>query len=375
MRLDRSITLNLVRPFRAAMDRFSLSPRWGEGRGEVFPVLMYHSISVEPEHSIAPYYRLNTHPNVFRQHMALLKSWGYTGVSLGQGLKLTGSTGASPVLFGASPKIPQLSNSTDHQFTIRDSRFTKPVILTFDDGFRDFYTSAWPVLQEFGFSATMYLPTAFIGKTRRTFVPRGRSNLSTLNSQPSPSAPECLTWSEVRELHAAGIEFGSHTVNHPRLVELSWSEIDSEISNSKSEIEAQLGCAVTTFAYPYAFPEGDTPFVERLGDTLRTAGFTTAATTTIGRLCPTQSYFFIPRLPVNSCDDDTLLRAKLEGAYDWLGRVQYLRKHLRSKVGGRCTATPHYSGRASVPASPQSIDGTHVTPVVLGASPNTPTFD
>ena len=90
------------------------------------------------------------------------------------------------------------------------TRARKPVAITFDDGFQDFYTEAFPVLAQYGFSATMYLPTAFVGNPRRSF-----------KSHP------CMTWSEVREAYRAGIEFGSHTVSHPKLVELDWPQITS----------------------------------------------------------------------------------------------------------------------------------------------------
>ncbi len=74
------------------------------------------------------------------------------------------------------------------------------MVITFDDGFADFYTNAFPLLNRYGFSATVYLPTAYIGKSAREF-----------------KGVECLTWDQVRALDRAGVEFGSHTVSHPQL--------------------------------------------------------------------------------------------------------------------------------------------------------------
>jgi peptidoglycan/xylan/chitin deacetylase (PgdA/CDA1 family) len=273
MRLDRFLTLWLFRPLH----------RLGLGtEGFRLPILMYHSISDGPEADLSPYYMVCTSPRRFAEHMQWLAETGWQGVTLGQGLD---------VMAGKRPMS------------------ARPVAITFDDGFRDFYTAAYPILQRHGFSATIYLPTALIGDDRRAFKSR-----------------ECLTWSEVAELHQAGIEVGSHTVNHPTLVELSWPEIESEISNSKSEIERRLGYTVTSFAYPYAFPQAEKRFAKHFRELLVKAGYQCGVTTAIGRARVNDDSLQLPRLPINSADDRLLLEAKLGGAYDWLAIPQAIAK-------------------------------------------------
>lgn len=246
---------------------------------------MYHSVSDQSEADVAPYYRTATNPDVFAEQMALLQAEGCEVVSLKAGLQV-----------------------------LRDERGThrKVVALTFDDGFRDFHSAAFPILRQCGFGATVFLPTAFIGKTPVRF-----------------KAHECLTWDEVRELQKAGIEFGSHTVNHPELVSLAWGEVEKEVRDSKAEIEQQLGIRVTSFAYPYAFPRARRFFVSRLGRLLRETGYECCVTTDIGRANAGTGLFAIPRLPVNGSDDVRLFKAKLHGAYDWLAVPQRVFKMLK----------------------------------------------
>ncbi len=185
----------------------------------------------------------------------------------------------------------------------------KPVVLTFDDGYQDFYTDAFPLLNRFGYSATVFLPTAYIGDAGRPF-----------------KGLECLTWGQVRELHQAGVEFGSHTVTHPKLHTMGAEELTREVRCSKERIEDELGCQVKSFSYPYAFPETDRTFVPKLQRILEETGYEDGVSTIIGRLDPTCNRMFMKRLPINSDDDIRFFQAKLEGAYDWLHAAQYALK-------------------------------------------------
>jgi peptidoglycan/xylan/chitin deacetylase (PgdA/CDA1 family) len=159
----------------------------------------------------------------------------------------------------------------------------------------------------------MFLPTAHIGDSTRSF-----------------QGKECLTWNEVRELRKYGISFGSHTVSHPQLCGLNAKAVREEVVVSKDTIEQGLGCAVQSFAYPFAFPQLDTGFKARLRETLREAGYRNGVCTNIGRSCSSSDPFFLQRLPINSGDDRRLFHAKLVGAYDWVSKPQYLVKAVKS---------------------------------------------
>ena len=276
LRLDREASIYLIHPFMNLHFRRSES---------AVPILMYHSICQETHGGRSPYYRTNTSPGAFRAQMEFLYENGYSAISLEEAL---------PILRGQTPPRRRIA------------------VITFDDGCRSVLTEAYPVLCQFGFTATVFIATAFISDTREAF-----------NGKP------CLTWNEITELRRAGLHFGSHTVNHPELCRIDWSQVETELRCSKRQIERRLGERVVTFAYPYAYPEEHTRFTSRLGALLAAAGYAACATTRIGCAQIGESLLSLKRLPVNACDDLRLFRAKLDGAYDWLGYPQLFSKALK----------------------------------------------
>jgi peptidoglycan/xylan/chitin deacetylase (PgdA/CDA1 family) len=268
--------------FRPLMEMNVISNR------RALPILMYHSISEDAEPNASPYYKTTTRPALFAQHLRWLSDAGFRSVGLEDGIR-----------------IAQQGNGAQE----------KAVVITFDDGFRDFYDSAFPALKAHGHTATVFLPTAFIGESRQAF--KGR---------------ECLTWEEVRELRAQGIQFGSHSVNHPVLYETPWGEIENQLAFSKKKLEQELGEKVASFAYPYAFPQQDQRFAGTFKKLLRQQSYRHCVTTMIGRVQSGDDLLSLKRLPVNDGDDRPLLLAKLNGAYDWLAYPQSWFKAARCRL-------------------------------------------
>jgi hypothetical protein len=167
------------------------------------PILTFHAI--DDTASI-----ISCAPRVFEQGMATLRSRDYRAVGLAEALTC----------------LRRKARFPDRAF-----------VLTFDDGFQTVYTEAFPVLQRYGMSATVFLT---VGAS-----PSSHARL------PEREGRAMLSWSEVREMQAGGIDFGAHTLTHPDLTRLSEDEIAREMSESKSAIENALGITVTSFAYPF----------------------------------------------------------------------------------------------------------------------------
>lgn len=274
IRLDRFVTLSVMDPFRRL---FRVS--------SAIPILMYHSISSEFGKYSSAYYETTTHPRRFEEHMRLLHEEGYSTVSL------------DVVVRGMRNRMEEPR---------------KIVAITFDDGFRDFYTDAYPVLARYGFMATMFIPSASVGNSVH-----GRA---------------CMNWGEVRELNRAGIMFGSHTVTHPQLHSVNGKQRFRELRESKDVIEQNIGRRVDSFSYPYAFPEQDKSFTAQLKADLLACGYANGVSTIVGRANRKDEELFLRRLPANDADDASLLKAKLSGAYDWVHTIQYASKVIRWEI-------------------------------------------
>jgi peptidoglycan/xylan/chitin deacetylase (PgdA/CDA1 family) len=263
------------------------------------PILMYHSVSNSKEKHKHPYYHTNTSPEVFAGHMKFLADNEYSVVGIGEALKIL----ENPVVTSA-----QLAETPPN----------KRVVITFDDGFRDFYTNAFPVLQQHGFTATVFIPTGFIDNPRRLL-----------------DGKECMSWNEILELQKKGVSIGTHSVNHSKFESLTRKEIDYEIRHSKYVAESKTGCCMESFSYPYAYPETDHDLLKLMKKILLESGYENAVTTRIGRASFKPDRYALKRLPVNTRDDICFLKAKIEGGYDWIYSLQYVYKSLKAMPGAR----------------------------------------
>lgn len=208
------------------------------------PILTYHYIGENPNPEDVARDNLSVKPKDFEDQMNYLAQNGYSPITL------------DTLYAGLEEKI---------------SLPLKPVVLTFDDGYIDFYTNAFPILSKFNFHAVSFIPTGLINQGYY------------------------LNWAQIKEMDSSGLViFQAHSVSHPNLSSLSDSEILFQIKESKIALESQLDKPVNFFAYPYGLGGSDYRVVKALKD----VGFIGAVSTIHGNIESEGNIYNLPRIKI-----------------------------------------------------------------------------
>ncbi len=169
--------------------------------GVSVPILMYHYIGNNPNPKDTARNSLSVAPEKFDAEMGYLVSHGYTPISLDTLFAIDSGGVKAPA---------------------------KPIVLTFDDGYIDFYTTAYPILRKYNFHAVSFIPTGLIG------------------------GGYYMKWSQIKEIQGSGlVTFEGHTVSHPNLAGLSGAAALKELQDGKNVLQSQTGYPVNFIAYPY----------------------------------------------------------------------------------------------------------------------------
>jgi peptidoglycan/xylan/chitin deacetylase (PgdA/CDA1 family)/SAM-dependent methyltransferase len=176
-------------------------------RSSAITVLLYHRIAAEGPVALAPY---RVTPEEFARQVDYLRRQGFESLSLD----------------AAAERLA------------RGEIGGRAVVFTFDDGYLDFATTAWPILRSHGFTATVFVPTALVGE---------RAIWDAEHGEPAP----LMSWADLARVRSEGATIASHGHDHRRLAELAPAEVRDQVGRSRAILEEKLGAPVTCFCYPW----------------------------------------------------------------------------------------------------------------------------
>ena len=225
------------------------------GASTTVPVLMYHYIRVNPNPQDSVGFRLSVNPQNFSAQMDYLAQQGYHTITLDD---LGG-------FFFSHASLP-----------------SKPIILTFDDGYSDFHDEAFPILKSHSFKAINFVISGFVG------------------------IPGFLSWGQIDEMKTSGlIYFGAHTVHHVSLPSLSAERITQEVTESKNTLQQHLGYPINWIAYPYGKVN------ETVARIVQQGGYAGAFGTNRGTFQSTDRLYTLPRIRIGGSDTLGSFAAKI----------------------------------------------------------------
>lgn len=232
------------------------------------PIFLYHSI----DNSGSP---ISTTPQNFAWQMAYLARHGWFTMTLDELLQLMRAN-----------RMPK-----------------KRFIVTFDDGFRNVATEAFPVLQTFGFTATTYIATEFVGRT---------------NSYVTAHMPEfpMLNWDQIKTLHEAGWQIESHGHTHTNMPELELAQVSWELQVSRDHLEKHANVRPKHFCYPRG------KYTKKIVEAVKDAEYKSAASLHVGSARNTSDPWLLPRLPVNDRATPLHFKALLTEPYSWFASAR-----------------------------------------------------
>lgn len=235
------------------------------------PVIMYHRVINNPENEGV--YGTYIYEDMFKKHLQYLKNKNYTVIT-----------------FKDLDKIGWRN---------RFEKDRKYIILTFDDGYKDNYDLAFPILKEFNFKATIFLMGS-LTYNEWDVKAGGERKFSLMSVE------------MIKEMQDYGIEFGAHTFNHPKINTLFNEEIEHQIVDVKKPLEEKIGKEIITFAYPYGILND---YAKKMA---RKAGYTFALATDSGSVCLSDDLYQIRRIAIFPNTNLFSFKRKVAGNYNFI---------------------------------------------------------
>ncbi|MFH1059900.1 MAG: polysaccharide deacetylase family protein [Pseudomonadota bacterium] len=248
---------------------FSARYHWWRPRLPGIPILMYHQVTDRLAGTPLP--KLRVSPRRFAAQLDHLAAAGYATLTLGQA-------------WAAAQGGSQAGSL---------GRF---VVLTFDDAYLDFYETAWPLLSARGMTATVFVVSGEIGGVNAWDLAKGLPQ------------ERLMSAAQIRELAAAGVEFGGHGHRHLALTGLDHLALAEELEACQLGLTGLLGAPVNTFSYPFGLTDA------RVATATAAAGFGLACSTRPGMLSAADDPLALGRIMIKRADDGLDFRLKISRA-------------------------------------------------------------
>lgn len=212
------------------------------GRQIKIPILLYHYIADNPDPSDKARDYLSSSPKDFDEQMGYLQKEGYTPITL-------------------DTMVAGLYGNTTLP--------AKPVVITFDDGYQDLYSNAYPILQKYQFKAVAFIPTGLVGTSYY------------------------VNWDQLSQMQLSGLlSFQAHSVNHVNLASVSKDRLIYELSESKKILEEKFAIPVNFIAYPYGISDST------VSNTAQKTGYVGALGTWQSNIVSEGVIFNMPRIKI-----------------------------------------------------------------------------
>jgi peptidoglycan/xylan/chitin deacetylase (PgdA/CDA1 family) len=237
-------------------------------------------------------------PEQFSSQMSMLASEGFTSLTLEE---------FSAAVTGARD-IPDRS-----------------MLVTFDDGFADNYTVAWPIARQFGIKLNLFICTGLVeGLPLKVFEPEsypGRASKAEFTDLWQP-----LSWDQLIEMAAGGVGLGFHSHAHRNIGGMSATEVAADAATGIAIFARHLGARPAFFAFPFGHFGSYSPEAMAV---LSNHGPKLFFTTELGRTPLREANKLFSRIVIHPEDDLDSFRRKLYGGYDWVGKVRRLGYAIR----------------------------------------------
>jgi len=227
----------------------------------MIPVLAYHKIACGFELGVN-----SISPRRFERQIRFIAEQGYTAIT---------------------------PDDLIHAFQSHSPLPPRSILITFDDGYENFYTDAYPILKKYGLTATVFVLAGYMGR------------LNTWDVQLGLKRPKHLSRDQIQALFKDGIGIGSHGLHHRFLTHCHPVEAKAELQESKSLLEELLQHPIHSFAYPYGSVNPAT------AEMVQATGYSIAFSLEPYREITSESIYCFPRIAIYRCDTSRSFRAKL----------------------------------------------------------------